>query len=685
MKNLYLLILAFATMSAFAQTVPTKISGRGDAIAALPFDASLKPFYHGVASGDPLEDRVIIWTRVTPDDIAAVKVDWTLATDTAFTKIVKTGTTTTDIEKDYTVKIDVTGLLANTTYYYYFTAQGKNSIIGRTKTTPQATQSINNLKFAVVSCSNYEGGLFTAYSRIADRNDLDAVVFLGDYIYEYSTGGYKNLSPELKRIVEPATEILTISDYRTRYSLYKLDKDLMRAHQQHPFIAIWDDHESANDSYFDGAENHTEGAEGLWTIRKAISKKVYYEWMPIRNTADDKLYRAFSYGTLADLIMLDTRLEGREKPPIHFDSPDVPARKMISQTQYDWFINNLKKSKAKWKVIGNQVMFSTYNVGFAAGFADGKPDVTNIDSIRASEDLFIDNWESYPTQRNSIIDTLQKNNIKNVIFVTGDSHCSWAFDVTKQAVLYPFAGAMNIPQPIPYNAANGSGYNAVTGEGSYAVEFGTPSISSQNFDEAVGAAASAQFELTFNNPIPQLGNANYNPHLKYVDLDQHGYMILDLKSDSAQTDFFHVPNVTSLTTTETRSKGVSVKSNQTKIAGKSNAMMAPAKSTQEIPAPAKPKGGISGNEEGLAGQIFTLYPNPANDKIMLSYALNLQTTAEIKIIDAKNTVVKILSKASTQAPGVYQMDYDISDIKAGIYFLIITTDKTNLTKKLVIK
>lgn len=685
MKKIYTLILGLATISAQAQVTPSLISGRGEAIMALPFDASLKPFYHGVASGDPLEDRVIIWTRVTPDGIAPIKVDWVVATDTAFTKIVKTGSLTTDNDKDYTVKVDVTGLLPNTTYYYYFSLDGKNSIIGRTKTTPTANQSINNLKFAVVSCSNYEGGLFTAYSRIADRNDLDAVIFLGDYIYEYSTGGYKNLSLDLKRIVEPPNEILNLSDYRIRYSLYKLDKDLIKAHQQHPFIAIWDDHESANDSYFDGAQNHTEGVEGSWTARKAISKKVYYEWMPIRNTSDDKLYRTFSYGNLADLIMLDTRLEGREKPPLHFDRPDVPARKIMSQTQYDWFISNLKKSKAKWKIIGNQVLFSTFNVGFAAGFADGKPDITNIDSIRVGEDVFIDNWESYPTQRNAIIDTLQKNNIKNVIFVTGDSHCSWAFDVTKEAVLYPLASAMNIPKTNPFKPETGQGYNPTTGEGSYAVEFGTPSISSQNFDEAVGVAAAAQFESIFNNPIALLGNVNYNPHLKYVDLDQHGYIVLDLKSDSAQTDFFHVPNVTAVTTTETRSKGVSVKINQTKISGKNNTAIAPAKSIQEIPAPAKPKGNINGNEEKSPGQIFTLYPNPASDKIMLSYALNLQTTTEIKIVDSKNSVLKVLSKNTTQQPGVYQMDYDISDLKAGFYFLIITTDKTNLTKKLVIK
>ncbi|MFQ3575178.1 MAG: alkaline phosphatase D family protein, partial [Cytophagales bacterium] len=476
----------------------------------LPFEPALKPFYHGVASGDPLEDRLIIWTRVTPEDENDIPVKWYVAKDTGMTDMVVWGDTVAKASSDFTVKVDVNGLQPGHTYYYQFEALNKTSIIGRGKTTPSGNTSDSTLKFAVVSCANYEGGVFNAFERISERNDLDAVIHLGDYIYEYEPGKYKNASlKEANRVNIPNNEIISLADYRTRYSLYRLDHDLMKAHQQQTFITIWDDHESANDSYFDGAENHTEGTEGSWFERKAIAKKVYYEWMPIRDTTENtKLYRKISYGTLADLFMLDTRLEGREKPPVHFDTPDN-GRKIISQTQYDWLINNLKNSTAQWKVIGNQLLFSTFNVGFGAP----SQAITNIDSIRTVEDNFIDNWESYPLQRNSIIDTLRDFNIKNVVFVSGDSHCSWAFDVTKNARLYPLAQAFNIPQKNPYHPVlNRDGYNDTTGAGSWAVEFGTPSIASQNFDElGFSAAEIAQFEFTINNYVdfPFVGLVNY--------------------------------------------------------------------------------------------------------------------------------------------------------------------------------
>ena len=262
----------------------------------LPFEAELAPFYHGVASGDPTSESVIIWTRVSPDTDGQVSVDWKVCTDPEMQNEVASGTTTTDVAKDYTVKIDVTGLSPETTYYYYFKALGAYSIVGRTRTTPSTAS--NNLKFAVVSCSNYEHGYFNTYEKISERDDLDAVIHLGDYIYEYDTSVYGNST--LNRANIPVHEIVETDDYRTRYSQYKLDKQLMKAHQQHPFICIWDDHESANDAYVDGAENHnptneyTPGkTEGSWTDRKNAAREAYFQWMPIRETTGP-IYRKFS-------------------------------------------------------------------------------------------------------------------------------------------------------------------------------------------------------------------------------------------------------------------------------------------------------------------------------------------------------------------------------------------------------
>src|SRR5687768_9775595 len=214
------------------------------------YDEERKPFYHGVASGDPLTDRVIIWTRVTPEDsLSSVEVSWEIATNDQFDPVLKKGTVKTSPARDYTVKVDVDGLNPNTYYYYRFNAFKKMSPTGRTKTLPQG--SVDSLKFAVVSCSNWQHGYFNAYDRIAEKQ-VDAVLHLGDYIYEYGIDNAKNVD---RRHI-PEHEILTLADYRTRYSQYHLDAGLRKMRQQHPIITIWDDHEVANNTFAEGAQNH---------------------------------------------------------------------------------------------------------------------------------------------------------------------------------------------------------------------------------------------------------------------------------------------------------------------------------------------------------------------------------------------------------------------------------------------
>lgn len=282
-------------------------------------------FTHNVASGDPLANRVILWTRYRPSGDAArnVTVTWQVAADESFAALVSSGEAKTGPKKDYTVKVDAAGLAPARHYFYRFIAEGVTSPVGRTKTLPQA--GATEAKLGVLSCSNYPQGFFNVYREVAGRN-LDAVLHLGDYIYEYADGVYSNDAAVAKgRAVKPKHEIVSLDDYRTRYALYRSDADLQAAHAAHPFICVWDDHEIANDTWKAGAENHDE-SEGPFDARKKAAVQAYHEWMPIRDNAEDitKINRTFDIGGLARLIMLDTRLIGRDKQ-LSYDS-DLPMR-----------------------------------------------------------------------------------------------------------------------------------------------------------------------------------------------------------------------------------------------------------------------------------------------------------------------------------------------------------------------
>lgn len=245
------------------------------------------PFLHGVASGDPLADRVVLWTRVTgdADAPAEIPVSWVIAEDPALKRIVGAGVTLTSQDVDFTVKIDAEGLKAEKTYYFRFRSLGHSSPIGRTKTLPKKDRALERLRLAFASCSNYPYGFFNAYGAIAQRPDLDAVLHLGDYLYEYANGEYGDGSA-IGRVPNPDREIVSLADYRARHAQYKTDPDLQEAHRQHPFIVVWDDHETTNNSWRDGAENH-QPEEGDFQARKAAAIQAYFEWMPLRGEQRD--------------------------------------------------------------------------------------------------------------------------------------------------------------------------------------------------------------------------------------------------------------------------------------------------------------------------------------------------------------------------------------------------------------
>lgn len=678
MKQLYSLIVALL-FGHFLLAQPVgalyqnnRLNGENPA-----FNPDWAPFYHGVASGDPLEDRVIIWTRITPEamDGQSIDVNWKVATDVELQNVVQSGIFTTDPGRDYTVKVDVAGLASGATYYYGFTAMGKNSLTGRTKTTPTADQA-THLKFGVVSCSNYQAGYFNAYGRLAERNDLDAILHLGDYIYEYGNSVYGADSLFDKRQVEPGAEIVSLADYRARYSTYRLDTNLIRVHQQHPFITVWDDHETANDAYKDGAQNHQPEIEGEWEVRKATGKRVYFEWMPIRDNEDQRVYRKIGYGNLMDLIMLDTRLEGREKQINNaLDTALLDsARTILGAEQKAWLFDELSSSTARWKVIGQQVVFSELNLGWAA-LVDENFEYYDVES------QFLDIWDGYPAERKQVIDYIKNNEIDNVVILTGDFHTTFAFDVVDNPVEVAFQ-----PSPVgdvPFFTS--PNYDPLTGEGAVAVEFACPSINSANFDENLDLESAFTFQASINNPIepfPGFNIGNPNSHLKYTDFIQHGFFILDIKADSAQADYYFTPI---LEVTDSVSVGESWYSkNEESHLKKATAPSAP-KAVEDDPAPANPPMLTDTEEREWNRQfaILGLYPNPFGKKNTLHYSLAEAARIQIDLYDVKGRKLRSLVNEKMPA-GIYSLELDGEGLENGTYFYRILVDDRLTTAKVVL-
>ncbi len=709
-----------------AENVAVLQSKRKGAAMLTAIDSTLRPFYHGVASGDPLHDRVILWTRVTPSapDLP-VQVRWQVALDTAMQSVVTSGTFTTTAARDYTVKVDAQGLDADKTYYYMFTALGANSLIGRTKTLPLPTAAVRQVRLAITSCSSYPHGFFNAYGRIAARNDLDAVLHLGDYIYEYnasetSYGGKTGL--RIGRVSIPANEIVSLGDYRTRYSQYRLDENLRRLHQQHPMIHVWDDHESANDSYMNGAENHQAATEGKWDVRKAISKRVAYEWLPTRENADTIIYRQFAFGNLVDLFMLDTRLEGREEQVIGVlpsasqaskDSIANPKRTMLGARQFAWLTGNLRASGATWKVLGNQVMFAPITVESVDmervrrySFALSVLAPTLMNTLQ--EAFYGDVWTNYPAERNNIMDSIRRNNIRNVVIATGDFHTGFSMDVTTEA-------------------ANTSRYNPATGQGAVAVEFMCPSISSGNFDENVsgglfGVINGAMRSLGFPSPqreafaeimaardtqelLSILSDAlrEQNRHLKNMNLTDHGYTLLDITPERTQGDYWYMDTVLIPSTRERFGGGFLTLSGQSNLT-RSNTP-APPKAQQAIPAPARPLrttlavalGDVPPQNtapqsalldipptKGASILLLGCYPNPMNTVGYINYTLLSAQPVSIALYDAAGRMVTRLVDGQMQEGNITVM-LETSALPSGAYTCRIVTPQTVITRPIVVQ
>ena len=335
---------------------------------------------------------------MTPRDPLATQsviVRWRIGIDSELRRIVSSGTAETAAARDYTVKVDANGLMAGATYYYAFDVEGEQSPTGRTKTFPLT--GADRMRFALVSCSNYPAGFFNVYASIVKRPDLDAIVHVGDYIYEFAEGEY-GVGAAINRIPQPPREAISLADYRARYATYRTDPDLQEAHRLLPFIAVWDDHEIANDAWMGGAINHNpEKGEGDWATRKAAAYKAYLEWMPIRESSEPgiHLYRTFRFGGLADLVMLDTRgLRDRQVSSRDAAGLADPKRTLMGTAQEAWMFDQLRASQranTPWTLLGQQIMFASITL------PGTRP--TNTDA-----------WDGYPAQRTRVLDFVEREN-----------------------------------------------------------------------------------------------------------------------------------------------------------------------------------------------------------------------------------------------------------------------------------
>ncbi len=485
-------------------------------------------FTHGVASGEPGGESVLLWTRYVAPDPVPLTVE--VAEDNGFARVVFGGHATAVPDHDHCAKALAIGLAPGQWYYYRFIApDGSTSEVGRTRTLPSG--KVERFRMAVFSCANIGFGWFNAYAHAAEANDVDLVLHLGDYFYEYAPGTYPSADQLVPgRALWTDHEAIALADYRARFAQYRSDADLRRLHQLYPMIAGWDDHEIANDTWSGGAENHQSDSEGEWNVRKAAAERAYREWMPV----SDEPFVAYDVGDLATLFRLETRHMARGKP---IDLSQLiagkatpqemvaaltafrdggymdPAREMIGARQQGWLAHLLKTSRAEgkvWQVLVQQVLMGNVATptALASMVGDDLPDYIRkrlLAGVMASQSglpMNMDAWDGYPAARARVFEAALAADA-NLISLAGDTHNAWAFDL----------------------AHNGT---------SVGVEFGGQSVTSPGFE----------------NYLPQISSADlaratveHNPQLKWADLSRRGYMMVELTPQRAISEYRFVGNV----------------------------------------------------------------------------------------------------------------------------------------------
>ncbi|MBV7265414.1 alkaline phosphatase D family protein [Erythrobacter ani] len=507
-----------------------RLAGASAALGTVPLAARSfgSGFTHSVASGEPHADNVLLWTRYVAE--AETMVEWQVAEDVEFARVVSEGSATASPNRDWCAKTIANGLSPDTWYFYRFTApDGTMSDTGRTRTLPQGPTG--SFKLAVFSCSNFGFGYFNAYGHAAEANDCDLAVHLGDYIYEYGAGTYPSQEQaHALRALHPDTEIVALTDYRLRYATYRADPDLKRLHQVMPMIAVWDDHETANDSWKDGAQNHQSETEGEWEARKAAGKRAYREWMPV----SDEPYAAYDIGDLATLLRLDTRLEGREEQfslatilsgssdadaaaaaLVNFRDGDWadPDRQLLGAAQEQWLAEQLAASKARgatWQILAQQVLMGNLKTppSIVSAISSEMPEFIRTRLLAAALASQIglpanmDAWDGYPAARaRALASSLEAD--ANLLVLAGDTHNGWAFELDHEGA-------------------------------KVGIEFGVPGVSSPGLETNLSAIPPQDFATAA---------VAANDQLKWADTAQRGYMSVELTPERATNEFRFVDTI----------------------------------------------------------------------------------------------------------------------------------------------
>jgi len=510
------------------------------ATAATGAQATPARFTHGVACGDPAQDGLVIWTRAVSEDGGAVVLDWQVALDPAFNRVVAQGQCHTGPARDFTAKVEVGGLRSGYVYFYRFRSGDAFSTTGQGRTLPP--KGIEAARFAVVSCSHYGFGYFNAYRAIAERpQPIDAVIHLGDYIYEYGVDGYGGpTSVELGRQHQPAHEIVTLADYRQRFAQYRSDPDLQALHARAAFITVWDDHETANNSWMGGASAHDPQTEGAWEARRDAALQAYFEWLPMRDPKAGQpahvLNRTYDYGDLLSLTVIETRLTGRMKALSatrdmirdEAGNPDVarfesevlnePSRTMMGAQQEAWLDTELAASRQRgvgWQVLANQTIMARMR---APDFLSILPeDIKSeamtragarrwLESTRLGLPINFDAWDGYPAARLRLYDSVKRNGARLAV-LTGDTHMFW-----------------------------GNRLHDPRDESAIGVEFGVGSVTSPGGYEGI-------------SPDPRLyaiaskALSDKNPDVRFAHVHEHGFLIVTVGRDVIETDYVRVPTI----------------------------------------------------------------------------------------------------------------------------------------------
>ncbi|MFT4980788.1 MAG: alkaline phosphatase D [Bacteroidia bacterium] len=583
-KFVLLLFFIASQVSGYSQTVlPDNMYG----------DTAFAPFYWGVASGDPLPDGVVIWAKVAAILTPVIQTQtWEVSTDSNFANILETGSVDALSTNDNCVRVEVSGLQPNTYYYYRFTdsQSGNISQVGRTKTAPIG--SVDEMTLAVASCSSIYSGYFNAYRNIANNDEVDLMIHLGDYIYNFVD------NDEQVRIPEPyPADPDNLQEWRDRHAYYLLDPDLRLARQMHPWVVIWDNHD-----FGDGTEG---GVEAFW------------EYVPRRDYHNDiqKIHRSYSYGNLIDLIMIDIE-KYRNVDEIIPGEPSV-----LSNEQRSWFLNELSVSDAKWRIIGNQKMFSGwYSIGVPPGIG-----------IPTDGDVFdAGSWDGFMVERDTILTHIIDNEIENVMVISGDVHMSFCMDIA----LDPLDAQV---------------YAGDTGEGAIGVEFTPTSVSRGNFDEAGVSQAIAESLAT--------ASGNINPHHQFTNFIDHGYGLLHINQDTIRAEIRYCDK---LQITDEETIGVEM----LMLDGENHWHRSSS---------------VNSVAELNSTNPISLFPNPTNETLNVLFNQHSKYDYTIAVLDAQGRVV-----LSAKSIGQKEIVLGVSSLIPGAYVVQASNDEKLFKKSFII-